>query len=414
MLKEEINHLEFDNPPGDATDSGTGFKVDVFDLLLELARRRRLIIGTTLVATLLAAGATLSLPNSYKSTVVILPPRQEPSASSLLAGQLGALTSLSGAGSALSLKNPNDIYSGLLLSRTIASDLVSRFDLQKRFKTKLPEDAVKALADHTQIELSKDNLIRVTVTTHDSNFSSQLANAYIDELHNLNTNLALTDSSQRRFFFQQQLDQQKVALANAEGDLRETEQRTGVVQPSGQADMVSKSIASIRGEITARQAELDSLKAFDTSENPDFIRVNAEITSLRHELSELENGAKSFTPGDIEIPTAKIPASALEYARKLREVKLQEEIYELFVKQFEAAKIDEAKTAPMIQVVDRAVPAMRKSGPPRTLITLGVAIATLFLTAFWFMFRFVFDTATENAETVAKIQLLKREMSVRA
>ena len=389
------------------------FEVDFFDLLLFLARRKRFILGTSLVAAILAAAVSFLVRNSYQSTAVILPPRQEQSASSLLAGQLGALSSLSGGGASLNLKNPNDIYSGLLLSRTIAMDLVNRFDLQKKFKKKLPEDAVKALAARTNIELSKDNLIRITVTTHDPEFSSQLANAYVDELHNLNTNLALTDSSQRRFFFQQQLDQQKVVLANAEADLRETEQRTGVVQPSGQADMVSRNISSIRGEITARQAELNSLKAFDTSENPDYIRLSAQISSLEHELAQLENGAKSYTPGDIEVPTAKIPASSLEYARKLREVRLQEEVYELLVKQFEAAKIDEAKTAPMIQVVDRAVPSIRKSGPPRALITVGAGLAAFVLATLWCMVQFVISAASENSATAAKLLLLRQEVSLR-
>jgi capsule polysaccharide export protein KpsE/RkpR len=329
---------------------------------------------------------------------------------SALSGGGGGLSSAAGA---LSLKNPNDIYSGLLLSRTIAIDMVHRFDLQERFKKKFPDDAAKSLADHTEIETNKANLIRITVTTDDPNFSSQLANAYVDELHNLNTNLALTESSQRRVFFQQQLDQQKVVLANAEADLRETEQQTGVVQPSGQAEMVSRNISSIRGEITAHQAQLDSLKAFDTSENPDYIRLSAEISSLQHELEQLENGSKSYTPGDIEITTAKIPATALEYARKLREVRLQEGVYELLVKQFEAAKIDEAKTAPMIQIVDRAVPAERKSGPKRALITLVAALATLILTTLWCTVQFFLDAATRNSETAIKIQMLKREMSMR-
>jgi uncharacterized protein involved in exopolysaccharide biosynthesis len=387
------------------------FEIDLFELVVYLARRWRLILGTTLAMTVLAGVASILAKNSYESTAVILPPRQEQSTSALLAGQLGALSSLSGGAPAISLKNPNDIYIGLLMSGTIATDLVNRFDLQKRFSKKLPEDAVKALANHTQVTIGKDNLIRITVTTHDSNFSSELANAYVDELHTLNTKLALTDASQRRFFFQQQLDQQKIILAQAEADLRETEQSTGVVQPAGQAEMVSRNISAIRNEITARQAELQSLKAYDTAENPDYIRLSAQISSLQRQLADLENGAKRFTPGDIEVPTAKIPASSLEYARKLREVRLQEDVYELLVKQFESAKIDEAKTAPMIQVVDKAVPALRKSGPHRAIIAVTAGLATLVLATLWFALRFVLSSVGANAETAAKLQMLKREMS---
>jgi len=382
------------------------------DLLLAVAMRKRLILITTGVVTVLVAIVTLFVKNTYESTAVILPPRQEQSMSALITGQLGSIAALSGGGgmgsAALSLKSPNEIYSQLLLSRTVGTRLIDLFNLKVRFQKKTEEDTLKALAKHTRIDLDKSNLIRITVSTHDAVFSSQLANAYVDQLHDLNTTLALTESSQRRIFYQQQLDQQKVVLANAESDFQQVQKKTGLVQLNGQAEIAARSIESLRSEISVRSAELQSLSVSATPQNPDYQRLQSEITSLQAQLGALENSKKSFTPGDIEIPTAKLPESLTDYTRKLRELRLQENVYELLVKQFEAAKIDEAKTAPLIQVVDRAVPAERKAGPPRLLITLGACIATFLIMVLWTLTSHIWGILRRDVYIGPKLNALKK------
>jgi uncharacterized protein involved in exopolysaccharide biosynthesis len=73
-----------------------------------------------------------------------------------------------------------------------------------------------------------------------------------------------------------------------------------------------------------------------------------------------------------------VPKVGLEYVRALRELQYNETLFELLSKQYEAARIDEAKDAPVIQVVDSAVPPERKSWPPRALlISLGTFLSGL-------------------------------------
>jgi tyrosine-protein kinase Etk/Wzc len=373
------------------------FEIDLLDILLVLAKRKWLIFRTTLAAMVLTALVLLLIKNSYSSTAVILPPRQEQSISNLLSGQLGSLAALGGGGLSSSLlKNPNDIYAGLLASRTITSDLVDRFKLKAYYHKKYQQDAIKALLSDTKIELTKDNLIHITVSTHDPVFSSQLANAYVQELHDLNTQLALTDSSQRRAFFQQQIDNEKVLLAKAESSFQEMQKKTGLLLPSSQADMLARNIATVRAEITVREAELESLRTYATDQNPNYQRLNSQVSSLRQQLAQLENSEKKVTPGDIELPTAKFPEASQEYLRRYRDVKLHETVYELLVKQFEAAKIDEAKTAPMIQVVDPAIPAERHTFPLRTLTTLVIGFLTFVFMSAWYLFSYGYRLAADK------------------
>jgi capsule polysaccharide export protein KpsE/RkpR len=373
------------------------FEIDLLDVLLVLAQRKRRILRNTLGVMVVTGIVLLFIRNRYDATAVILPPRQEQSISGLLSGQIGALSALGGASlSSGLLKNPNDIYAGLLQSRTVTSHMVNRFHLKDYYKVKYEEDAIKALLAHTKIDLTKDNLIHITVTTFDSNFSSQLANAYVDELHDLNTNLALTDSSQRRAFFQEQIDREKVALSKAEADFQEMQKKTGLLLPNSQADMMARNIASLRAEITVREAEMEALKNYATEQNPNYQRLSSQIGSLRQQLAQLENSQKASTPGDIELPTAKLPAASQEYMRRYRELRLHEAVYQLLVKQFEAAKIDEAKSAPMIQVVDPAVPMKHKSSPFRTLITLVIGFLTFIFTSAWYVFSYGYRVIAEK------------------
>ena len=215
-----------------------------FDGFLQLVKNRRtFILLSSVMLTVVAVLISFVIPKVYESTAVILPPKQDQSISALLSGSSGSLSALAGGGglSAASLKNPNEIYMGLLASRTLNTDIVNEFDLKGYYHKSTMQEAVRALQNHTSIELGKDNLIRISVQTHDANFSSKLANAFVDHLHDMNTKLALTDSAQRRLFYEEQLEQEKVQLAKAETDLQETQTKTGVIQASGQADMMSRS-----------------------------------------------------------------------------------------------------------------------------------------------------------------------------
>ncbi|WP_082661792.1 GumC family protein [Terracidiphilus gabretensis] len=368
-------------------DPRRNFQIQALDILLPLIGRLRVIAAVSLTLALIAFLVSFFFKNNYEATAVIMPPKQEQSISSLLSGQLGSLAALgggsSGVGAALNLKNPNEIWVGLLRSRTMTSHLVDQFNLKAIYHKKYEQDAIKELIKHTEIDIAKNNLISITVTAHDPVFSSQLANAYVDELHRLNTTLALTDSSQRRAFFEQQLAQEKELVAKAETDFQETQKRVGIIQPNGQVDLVARNIAAVRAQIIGESAQLNVLGSYATPDNPEYQRLQSQIAGLQKQLGLLENSDRPSTPGDIEIPTSKLPQSALEYTRKLRELKLQEDVYELLVKQFEAAKIDEARTAPLIQVVDNAVPSERKSGPHRLLIGLAIGALSFIIGVLW-------------------------------
>jgi uncharacterized protein involved in exopolysaccharide biosynthesis len=355
----------------------------------------------------------LLLKPTFSAAALILPPQQSQSLSSMM-GQLSALAPVLSLASGGQIKTPADMYIGILESRTIADDIIARFHLRELYKTKKMEDTRTALRNNSRfLASSKDGLIRIIVDDHDPNRASEMANAYVDELYSMNSHLAITEAAQRRVFFDQELADEKSALTAAENDLKQTSEKTGVIILSGQAASLIQSLAQLRAQIASREVQISAMRTFATDENPNIIRIQEEIGSLRGQLAKLEKDPRNPESNTDAIPAGRVPAITLEYARKLREVKYHETLFELLAKQYEAARIDEAKAAPIIQVVDRSVPPDKKSGPHRLLITLGCGFIGFCLGNLFVVCTQALHRATQVPEHAIKLARIRSGLRFR-
>lgn len=383
----------------------------MLDLLIVLARHKRKLILVPFSAAALAAGLTFLMPNVYTATVQLMPPQSESGASALL-GQLGgALGGL--ATGALGGKTTNDTYIGMLGSRTISDELIKRFDLAKVYETNYSSDTRKALKNATTFINSRDGMIIIEVDDTDPKRAAAMANAYAESLQNLTRSVAVTGAARRRLFFQTQLDQAKKSLAEAEVALKNTQEKNGVVQLSGQAQGILEAAANLKAMIASKEVALRGMRTFATSNNPDYIRAEQELNALRAQLSKVETAPNSGN-GDISIATAKVPAVALEYGRRLRDVKYFEAMYELLAKQVELAKIDEAKDSAMVQVLDPADVPDKKAKPRRTLIVLITMLAAFVLTLLWVVVRELVSSSAEDRDTAARLKELRHDLQWRS
>lgn len=367
LTTETIIAEQLKPPVPDGAHSG---EVSFREICALLSARKRMLAWTLLLAVSVSTAIAFLIPAEYTAQAVILTPQQaEPSLSTMvqLAGGAASLSGLSLL-SGLGLRNPSDLYVGILESRTIADALIARFNLKHVYGDKYVQQARKHLSRRTNIKAGRDTLIRIEVDDRDPKRASELANAYVAELAGRNTTVALTEASQRRLFFEQQLASESKLLATAEIALRDTERVTGLVVPSGQAEALIRSASQLNTEILSREALLAGMRTYASDENPRFQAVQRELNALRSELDKLERGKQ--VAGTPEVPVGNLPQAGLEYVRKYRDVKYHESLYEALAKQYEAARLDEAKAAPLIQVVDKAVVPERKSWPPRLLIVL--------------------------------------------
>lgn len=318
----------------------------------------------------ITAGITLLIPNIYTGRAVLMPPQQQQSTAAMMIGQLGAIAGAAGAG--LGIKNPNDLYVGILSSRTIADAIIRKFHLKNIYETETEVATRSQLAKRTTVNAGVDGLIVVEVKDEDPIQAAAMANMYVQELQSLTSNLAVTEAAQRRLFFENQMVLAKENLANAEISLKGTQERTGILQLDQQGRMTIEAIALLRAQIVGREIELASMRSYATEHNPELVKIEQELRALKSELQKTERSEK----GDLFLSTKNMPSAGLEYARKYRDVKYFEAIFELMAKQHELAKIDESRDTAVVQVVDVAVPLDEKSGPPRTFLVLLSFVVT--------------------------------------
>ena len=290
-------------------------------------------------------------------------------------GQLGGLAAAANIGG---IKNPNDLYVGMLQSRTVADRLIEKFKLQERYDEETSDKTREKLKRLSSIQSGKEGLITIIFEDSDPQVAADVANAYVSELSRLNQKLAVTEAAKRRVFFEAQLKDAKEQLALSEIAMRNTQEKTGMLQLEGQVKELIASTAHLQAQIAAKEVQLTAMRSFATPNNPELIRLQQELNGLSAQLSKIQNG-KMTGDGNPLVPTGKIPAVGVEYIRALRDVKYNEAIFELLAKQFELAKIEEAKDSSLIQQLDKAMPAEQKAKPKRALtILIALFIGLLF------------------------------------
>ena len=107
--------------------------IDGMELLLILSQRKMTILKVTLAVAVVAAIVMFLIPNTYTATATILPPEEKQSSVGAMLGQLGSIAGLSE--SDLGLKNPGDLFIGMLHSRTIQDQLINKFDLRRSIES---------------------------------------------------------------------------------------------------------------------------------------------------------------------------------------------------------------------------------------------------------------------------------------
>jgi len=389
-------------------ESNRSSGTDFLEILLVLAREKKLILQVTMGATILAAIMVFIIPKSYTATATILPPQQNQSVLSAMMGQLAGTQSLDLRD--LGLKNPSDVFVAMLKSRTVEDALINRFDLRKVYGVKSYQDARKKLEKRSEIDPEKEGLISIAVTDRDPRRAADIANAWVEELRALNQNLALTEAAQRRAFFEQKLVAERNALSQAELALQQIEQQTGIIQPDAQTRALIGEVAEVRAQIAAKEVQLQSMGNYATPNNPDVKRVETELAKLRAQFASLSRtqAATAAGEGNLQVPTGRVAAASLEYLQAARELKYHESLYDFLSRQLEAARIDEAKSAVVVQVVDKAVEPEKKSSPGRLLIIAVTALLSFLLVALGALAREALQRRRQDPAEAARLDQLDK------
>lgn len=375
------------------TDSGDD--IDLLNIALVLAQNARVMLIGSLAAGLIALGISFLIPPTFVATTRILPPQQQQGAAAMLAQQLGSLAGL--AGMSTGMKNPADIYVAMVQSRTVADRIIDRFKLVELYEVDYRDDAAKVLTEHTRVKAGKDGIITLEVEDHAPARAADIANTYVKELQELTKTLAVGEAAQRRLFFETQLQQTKTSLTQAEIALRASGVGASILKADPQAAI--EGIARIRAEITAAEVRLASMRGYLTDSSAEIRQGHKELAALRAQLAKFEINEQG-APKE----------GGAEYIAKYRDYKYYETLFELMAKQYEMAKLDEAREGVLVQVIDPAKPPERKSKPKKALVAIASTIVAFLALAILALLRDAVRRARQDVDTSEKINDIWRAL----
>ena len=354
---------------------------------LQLLWAHRKLLGRVALCSMIASALlALLIPVRYESTARLMPPDNQSGsglalAAAAMSGAVGG--GLSGiANDILGVKNTSDIFVGVLGSRTVQDKLIQQFDLKKLYSVRDMDSARKMLTQRTGISVDrKSQIILITVTDASPQRAAAIAGAYVDELNRLVSDLSTSSARRERIFLESRLQTVNQDLEAAEKNFSQFASKNSTLDIKEQGKAMVEAAATLQGRLIAAESELQGLKQIYADNNVRVRSVRARIDELKNQLNKLGGKGESMTevssqPSDSLYPSIrKLPLLGVEYANLYRNTKIQEAVLEALTKEYEMAKVQEAKEIPTVKILDAPNIPDRKSFPPRTLITLlGTAL----------------------------------------
>jgi len=373
-------------------------EISLIELAIALGEEKLTLFIVPLVTTTLAVVVSLLMTPIFTAKTVMMPPQQQQSGAASALASLGALAGL--AGGVAGIKSPDEMYVAFMQSEGLQNAVIKKLNLQERYNKKTLIDTRLSLKENVRVMSDKKTgLISVEADDKDPAFAAQLANAQVEELRSLMGRLAVTDAQQRRVFYEQAIFKTQSELAEAEANFRAAKEKSGMQVTAVIAESGVRASAELRGQIAAREVQMQAMSSFATGQNPDMLRVGSELAALRAQLGRIEKGSGG---NDKSSPVEQLAV------KSYRDIKAREAMMGVLLAQYESARIDEAKEGPLIQQVDVAVAPERKSKPKRSMIILVAALVGLFLGALAAFVRRALRKVAKSEEGVKQMALLKQ------
>jgi uncharacterized protein involved in exopolysaccharide biosynthesis len=354
-------------------------------LLLVLARRIRFLVFVPLACAVIAVAWSLLSDPVYTATARLLPPQYNENTVMAMQNQLGGESQLGN--SALTLKNPTDLFVGILTSRTIVDAVIDANDLRAYYGEDEIGEARRRLNGATEIRAAKDGIVSVSVEDTDRETAARLANGYVDQFYAYSRSLAREQSVRRAAFYRTALESAREELVTAEVALALIERQTGFTRLAGQDEAIVQAAAELQGQIAAREVQLKTMASYATDSNPDVRLIRRELRNLRDELATLQaptgaTGERDAAGGPF-VGLGDVPEAMLAHARRARDVEYWENIVMLLGRFGELGKIDERRDMSLFQVLDQAIPPHDKSKPRTRVNAILAALGSGFVSLLW-------------------------------
>lgn len=384
-----------------------------YDLLYILVKNRKTIFWITFGFTVFALVLSLLIPKKYKATATLMPPSSQSMSLMSLAFKAGMPSDpeVGGVGYMPGMVTPSDVFAFMLASGAVTGPVIEQCGLINHYKKekqwakdprKTMYDVNKKLNKATAVKVTEERFITVTVEDKSPDKAAEIANCYGDVLNSVYSNLNMSQGQRAREFIEGRVVQEEALLREMEDSLRIFQKRYRTVSITDEMKAVIEMSAKIEADIMAKRIELEALKSYNTKDNAQIKTLTNEIEKAEQQLNNMMVGGKDRT---LFVSYAKAPDIGTELSRRMRDVRIHQEVYALLVEQLEHAKILEAKDTPKVQFLERATPPWKKSWPKRSLITvLGIIVG--FIVSFSITLVKIWFENNENRAYIEKFRNL--------
>lgn len=328
--------------------------------------QHRLPIGAlVLTACLVTAGISFLMAPWYRAKGSLLPPAEEEAG-------FGLAKLLKGA-SVPGIKiptqaTPADVFIAVLESRRINEEIVRRYDLQRKYKKKFREDAIKELMRHVKFKLTDAGTIEMWVEDRSPKVAAEMLTTYITLLDQFNREVRTTKGRRTRQFVEGRLQETKKDLTRSEERLTAYQARHKAAVLSPEMSTAVEQAARIYAQRTALQVRLGLVRSYSRGGSDEEQQIVEQLSQLDRQL-------------------ALLPETGLELARMVRDVKTHETVYALLTAQYEEARIDEARDITSVDVLDPPAPPERKIRPRRMIMVISAFLLSLAIGIAWALFQ---------------------------
>jgi capsule polysaccharide export protein KpsE/RkpR len=387
-------------------------EINVIDLLLSLLRHKRFIVGGTFGVAIMTLSVCFIVSPIYTGLTTVLPPQQSASSASFpsqLLSQVGGAASML-LGSALPTTS-GDLFVGLLEDNSILDPVIDRFDLMSYYDIDTRVETRKMITDNVlkAEKDSKSGIVSISVDDKDPQRAADMANMFADELKKVVEGFTVSEASIRRIFFDRELQKAHEELSKAEEDMQAFQEKTGTLKIEEQAAAVLQGVALLKANIVSKEVQLQVMRTYATPSNPDLKKFEEELRALQEQLKKQEQKQELFSANAL-MPLGQIPSLGVEYVRKQRDCKYREAVYQIVAQQYQTARLDEAREALVVQVIQKATPPDKKTKPRAALVTaLSVVLGAGFFTIAA-LFIEVLTRASGAPGNAERFQELKRNL----
>lgn len=354
-------------------------------ILLPLVQAKIIVIGFPVVILFLVLMHGIFSTPYYTASTRILPPQYNQNTIGRGLVTMGGESALGN--SALNLKNPTDLFVGILRSRTILDGVITDNDLIKHYEAKDIDSARGKLASRTGIESGKDGIVEISVEDSSAELAAQLANSYVNELQTFSGELAKREGGRRTEFFNNALNRARQSLNEADERLRQVESKTGFTRLRGQDEAIVSGVRDLRSQLAEKEVQLRTLMSYSTESNPDVKLLKNEIANLNSKIQEVSGLPNTLnkTPGpsNTAVTLAQVPDALMLHSQRKRDVEYWVNIVTILGQYTELGKMDETRDFSLFQVLDVAVPPLDNSRPRVKLNLIIFGLGSTMLAVFF-------------------------------